>query len=123
MPVSALNFQAGIRRLALVLGICYFVFSGLWVFVVDSKRSKQQFELARCLDAVCNPGTGNLLGPLKDTDCLTSYPPVSLRSEVIEFFFILVIPLFLGGALYAIWKVVSWIGRGFRPRSWTEPAP
>ena len=71
---------------------------------LNDQRANREFKIARCLDAVSNPGTGNTL-------CKEAYPPVEERGEVLAFF---AFPLFLCGILYGFWRVVSWISRGFR---------
>ena len=52
----------------LVLGCCYLIFGGLWVYSdLDDQKANREFRVERCLDAARNPGTGNTLEPLTKT--------------------------------------------------------
>jgi hypothetical protein len=112
-----MNVRRGFKRLFLVLAICYYAIGGLLVYSDwTTHTSAQRFELSRCLDAVASKrsysdvnGNPILVGsdPVSKEGCSKAYPPVNEWPETLAL-------LFFPALLYGVWKVLAWIGWGFR---------
>ena len=89
-----------------MLALCCFVVGGLWLYRDrENQRTWREFEISRCLEAVRDPGDSATR--ITEANCLQRYPPSGDRSRVVAF---LSLPL----SLYGIWKILAFVGRGFR---------
>src|SRR5580658_3688948 len=129
-----MNFRRGLRRLFLVLAICYYVIGGAVIFW---DWQYQGIYRSACLSAIEAPlsvrdgiagATNDLQAQLQDgtilhfptgtspavvqevvkrhhdAHCLDAYPPAREWTETFAF-------VLLPALAYAFWKVVAWIGR------------
>ncbi len=98
-----MNFRRGLRRLFLVLGILYYLIGGLWLYNIRaSGESYHQFVLSECLDGARTPGSA-----LTEEGCREAWPPPDHSGETIGM-------LAFPALMYGAWKVLAWIGSGFR---------
>jgi len=104
-----MNYRRGFQRLVVVLGVCYGVIGGILLGVAwFSAASTQRFELARCLDAVRDPGESATR--ITVAECLEWHPPVYAWPG--EWLYTIAFILF-PALLYGFWRVMAWIGKGF----------
>jgi hypothetical protein len=103
-----MNAGRGFKRLFLVLAICYYAIGGFLIYVDwDTDRSARRYELSKCIedgkkyfDVNDNPITS-------EADCNRIHPPVNDWAETLSF-------LLFPAVLYGIWRILAWVGRGFR---------
>lgn len=110
-----MNFRRGFKRLFFVLGTIYYLSAALWTYSTWTENvSAHEVNLSRCLETVRYP-VPSAVRYTKE-DCLKIWPAPSeeWHTMTVGGWSVVIVIVTLPAILYGLWKLLTWIGRGFR---------
>jgi hypothetical protein len=107
-----MNYRRGLKRAFLVLGALYYLTIAAWGFMAwTDTASAHESNLSACIDSARH---GTASDGVTEDDCRRIWPAPSWRGTTAGGWIVVAAILMLPAILHACWKLLAWVGRGFR---------